>query len=35
MVATSERHLLPKPIPLHRSQRSPSSEDPQEGMHGL
>jgi hypothetical protein len=26
MVATSERHVLPKPIPLHRSQRSPSSE---------
>jgi hypothetical protein len=44
MVATSERHVLPKPIPLHRSQRSPSSEraeeggtaaeDPQEGTHG-
>jgi hypothetical protein len=26
MVATSERHVLPKPIPLHRSQISPSSE---------
>jgi hypothetical protein len=26
MVAMSERHVLPKPIPLHRSQRSPSSE---------
>jgi hypothetical protein len=26
MVATSERHVLPKPAPLHRSQRSPSSE---------
>jgi hypothetical protein len=26
MVATSERHVLPKPISLHRSQRSPSSE---------
>jgi hypothetical protein len=26
MVATSERHVLPKPTPLHRSQRSPSSE---------
>ena len=26
MMATSERHVLPKPIPLHRSQRSPSSE---------
>ncbi len=26
MVATSERHVLPKPIPLPRSQRSPSSE---------
>jgi hypothetical protein len=26
MVATSERYVLPKPIPLHRSQRSPSSE---------
>ncbi len=26
MVATSERHVLPKAIPLHRSQRSPSSE---------
>ena len=24
MVATSERHVLPKPIPLHRPQRSPS-----------
>jgi hypothetical protein len=26
MVATSERHVLPKVTPLHRSQRSPSSE---------
>jgi hypothetical protein len=26
MVATSERHVLPKAPPLHRSQRSPSSE---------
>jgi hypothetical protein len=26
MVATSERHVLPKATPLHRSQRSPSSE---------
>jgi hypothetical protein len=26
MVATSERYVLPKPIPLHRLQRSPSSE---------
>ncbi len=26
MVATSERHVLPKAAPLHRSQRSPSSE---------
>jgi hypothetical protein len=26
MVATSERHVLPKETPLHRSQRSPSSE---------
>ncbi len=26
MVATSERHVLPKAIPYHRSQRSPSSE---------
>ncbi len=26
MVATSERHVLPKPTPLHRSQRSPSLE---------
>jgi hypothetical protein len=26
MVATSERHVLPKAIPPHRSQRSPSSE---------
>ncbi len=26
MVATSERHVLPKPITLHRSQRSLSSE---------
>ncbi len=26
MGATSERHMLPKLIPLHRSQRSPSSE---------
>jgi hypothetical protein len=26
MMATSERHVLPKPIPLHRLQRSPSSE---------
>jgi hypothetical protein len=43
MVATSERHVLPKPIPLHRSQRSPSSEGseggtaaevPQAGTHG-
>jgi hypothetical protein len=28
MVAMSERHVLPKPIPLHRLQRSPSSEGP-------
>jgi hypothetical protein len=33
MVATSERHVLPKPIPLHRSQRSPSSEG-QGGRYG-
>jgi hypothetical protein len=26
MVSTSERQVLPKPIPLHRSQRSPSSD---------
>jgi hypothetical protein len=26
MVATSEQQVLPKPIPLHRAQRSPSSE---------
>jgi hypothetical protein len=26
MVATSERHVLPKATPLHRSQRLPSSE---------
>ena len=26
MVATSERHVLPKATPFHRSQRSPSSE---------
>jgi hypothetical protein len=26
MVATSEKHVLPKATPLHRSQRSPSSE---------
>jgi hypothetical protein len=26
MVAPSERHVLPKATPLHRSQRSPSSE---------
>jgi hypothetical protein len=26
MVATRERHMLPKPILLHRSQRSPSLE---------
>jgi hypothetical protein len=26
MVATSERHVLPKATPYHRSQRSPSSE---------
>ncbi len=26
LVATSERHVLSKPIPLRRSQRSPSSE---------
>jgi hypothetical protein len=26
MVATSERQVLPKPIPLHRVPRSPSSE---------
>jgi hypothetical protein len=26
MMATSERHVLPKATPLHRSQRSPSSE---------
>jgi hypothetical protein len=25
-VATSEQHVLPKPIPLHRPQRSPSSD---------
>ena len=30
MVATSERHVLPKATPFHRSQRSPSSEG-QEG----
>ncbi len=28
MVATSERHMLSKATPLHRSQRSPSSEGP-------
>jgi hypothetical protein len=33
MVATSERHVLPKPIPLHWSQRSPSSEG-QGGRYG-
>jgi hypothetical protein len=32
MVATSERHVLPKATPLHRSQRSPSSEG-QEGRY--
>jgi hypothetical protein len=43
MVAMSERHVLPKAIPLHRSQRLPSSEgrggrsaaeDYQGGTHG-